>query len=455
MPAPYPPPFVQPLARALVQSLVLLPGLLCLGCASLGPAADAPPPAMLEPEPLQEASRTDQDGEPFYLDYQIGEIGIAHAFDDGAHTFIEFNQPVPSELSCFDDQGALLVCEAVSTVLAIQGVHQGILLRHGEAAGYIAPNPKARPASPRPLGHQPSHAAHIQARNRVLLKAPLRAALSRSAGIRADPEINQAAGLRTSASLPPPAAETSTRRTHREETAAGLRRSRSSRTTRATMPPSAGPSAIRNDESATAGRSAKPRSPAQAPATAPAASAQAAPASPDAVSAGSAQAAATMRHSHNTAGPGAGWNTLPFGRNTAQLDPAHPALGAMAHQASQADEIHIELPAGATSASAASASAPGQQLLVLARLQATRRWLVQQGVPASRIRVIERQLRPTQQRAGAKSPMTQPPALMAAQAARSPAPDAWHHQGQAQPGAYATDGLRILLMREGRPMQAS
>ena len=185
---------VRPLAAALMAA-VLLPA-----CTTL--PSQQIPEAMLTPEAVQETSRIDPAGEPYYLNYQVGTIGLTAAFDDGSHTYAEFEQPVPSDLACFDDAGALLGCEAVGNVLAVEGVHKGILLRHGENALFIAPNPKAQAAPPRQLGNTPAWAAHVQARNRVILKAPLRQALERSAGVVADPALNQAAGLRTSMGQP-------------------------------------------------------------------------------------------------------------------------------------------------------------------------------------------------------------------------------------------------------------
>ena len=181
---------------ALSTLSALLAAALLAGCAATKP--DRIPERMLTPEAVQEATRQDANGEPYYLSYQVGETGLAAAFDDGSHTYVEFERPVPSDLSCFDNAGALLGCEAVGNVLAVEGTHAGILLRQGENASFIAPNPKALTPPPRQLGNTPAWAAHVQARNRVLLKAPLRQALERSAGVQADPNLNQAAGLRAS-----------------------------------------------------------------------------------------------------------------------------------------------------------------------------------------------------------------------------------------------------------------
>lgn len=181
----------------------LLATLLLPACATL-PHGDIPE-RMLTPEPVQEVTRQDPAGEPYYLNYQVGSTALTAAFDDGTHTYAEFEKPVPSDLSCFDDAGNLLGCEAVGYVLAVEGVHKGILLRHGDDALFIAPNPRARAAPPRQLGNTADWASHTQARNRVILKAPLREALQRSAGVSADPALNQAAGLRPQTPVQPDA----------------------------------------------------------------------------------------------------------------------------------------------------------------------------------------------------------------------------------------------------------
>ena len=157
---------------ALSALSTLLAAALLAGCTVTQP--NGIPERMLTPEAVQEAARQDANGEPYYLSYQVGETGLAAAFDDGNHTYVEFERPVPSDLSCFDNAGALLSCEAVGNVLAVEGTHAGILLRQGENASFIAPNPKALTPPPRQLGNTPAWAAHVQARNRVLLKAPLR-----------------------------------------------------------------------------------------------------------------------------------------------------------------------------------------------------------------------------------------------------------------------------------------
>ncbi len=457
----------QPRTPRLAICLALSSALLGAGCASNTPKI---PAEMLEPETAQLTSHTDAQGEPFYLDYPIGDLGLTHAFDDGSHTFVEFRQPVPSELSCFDQQGALLGCEAVGQVLAVHGVHSGILLRHGEAAVFIAPNPKAQATGLRQLGHTPEWAAHVQARNRLLLKAPLREALSRSAGVAADPDINQAAGLRSSlrpsvrgrpeADTPRTArADSSTVPEGRKRLKARLPDKAGTRTpdgpnTRAQATPKTGARLETDLRGKSETRSGRPTG-------------------------------ATAHHAETALLTG--WTTLPFGRNSAQLDPAHPSLSALRDKALQADEIHIEvrgadaapsLPAEASagrraagtssgaSPAASTARAPTvqptgdqqqraltgsatQPLLAQARLQAVQQWLHAQGVARARIHL--------QSASSAGTAAAEPRGSTPKPSADPAAPAAPGATGATPQGAGGINNassqhmpVRILLLRKGQ-----
>ena len=366
---------VRPLAAALMAA-VLLPA-----CTTL--PSQQIPEAMLTPEAVQEASRTDPAGEPYYLNYQVGTIGLTAAFDDGSHTYAEFEQPVPSDLACFDDAGALLGCEAVGNVLAVEGVHKGILLRHGENALFIAPNPKAQAAPPRQLGNTPAWAAHVQARNRVILKAPLRQALERSAGVAADPALNQAAGLRTSMGQPaaapvsagampapllsgndgPSRPPRNVRRALLRERGTGSRTASvtaASGTVTSSTPPSGRTSSGRISSNAATSGTAAPV------------------ATTDERTPG--HVTVNTRATHISSA----WTPLPFGQHSAQLDAHHPLMMQLGQQAGRADAAQIDLLVPADN-----------DILGQARLMATRQWLQQQGLPAQQIQVDVRKARPT------------------------------------------------------------
>ena len=380
----------------------LLAAALLAGCAVTQP--NGIPERMLTPEAVQEAARQDANGEPYYLSYQVGETGLAAAFDDGSHTYVEFERPVPSDLSCFDNAGALLSCEAVGNVLAVEGTHAGILLRQGENASFIAPNPKALTPPPRQLGNTSAWAAHVQARNRVLLKAPLRQALERSAGVQADPNLNQAAGLRASmvqtvapaqsGAVEHPGSVTDrpgTRLLRHGETASHRETASHHATTNEPGPRARGSlKAERPDGAAaiTPGTSAHPGKPADAtPATAPG--------------------------PHNIIVSTSRWTSLPFADNSAQLDARHPVMTRLGKSLAQADEVRVEVLSSAEDA-----------LLAQARLAATRELLQRQGVISSRIRTSTRTL----------------------PAARST------RQGAAAPGQPT---LRIQLLKNGLPLEAA
>ncbi|MDC6093912.1 hypothetical protein PPG32_07325 [Lautropia mirabilis] len=374
----------------------LLIAALMAGCAVTQP--NGIPERMLTPEAVQEATRQDANGEPYYLSYQVGETGLAAAFDDGSHTYVEFERPVPSDLSCFDNAGALLSCEAVGNVLAVEGTHAGILLRQGENASFIAPNPKALTPPPRQLGNTSAWAAHVQARNRVLLKAPLRQALERSAGVQADPNLNQAAGLRASMVQPvapalPGAAEHPASAADRPGTRLlrhGETASHHATTNEPGLRARGSLKAERPDGAAaiTPGTSARPGKPAGAP-------------------------PATVPGPHNIIVSYSRWTSLPFADNSAQLDARHPVMIRLGKSLAQADEVRVEVLSSAEDA-----------LLAQARLAATRELLQRRGVISSRIRTSTRTL-PT---------------------ARST------QQGAAAPGQPT---LRIQLLKDGLPLEAA
>ena len=373
----------------------LLASVLLAGCAVTQPSQI--PERMLTPEAVQEAARQDANGEPYYLSYQVGETGLSAAFDDGSHTYVEFEHPVPSDLSCFDNAGALLGCEAVGNVLAVEGTHAGILLRQGENASFIAPNPKALTPPPRQLGNTPAWAAHVQARNRVLLKAPLRQALERSAGVQADPNLNQAAGLR--ASMVQPVAPTQPGAAENLASAAdrhGTRLLRHRETASHREPT--------NEPGFKARGSLKTNRPEGDTTTTPSAAPR--PGKPAGTT------PATASGSHNVIVSSSRWTSLPFADNSAQLDARHPVMTRLGKSLAQADEVRVEVLSSAEDA-----------LLAQARLAATRVLLQRQGVISSRIRTSTRTL-----------------------------PAARSTQQGAAPGQPT---LRIQLLKDGLPLEAA
>ena len=310
---------------------------------------------------------------------------------------------MPSDLSCFDNAGALLGCEAVGNVLAVEGTHAGILLRQGENASFIAPNPKALTPPPRQLGNTPAWAAHVQARNRVLLKAPLRQALERSAGVQADPNLNQAAGLR--ASMVPPVAPAQSSAAESPASATDRHGTRQLRHRESASHREAASHQATTDEPGLRARgSLKAERPDGAAAITPGKSAR-----PDRLTG---TASAPAPGSHNIIVSYSRWTSLPFADNSAQLDARHPIMTRLGKSLTQADEVRVEVLSSAEDA-----------LLAQARLAATRELLQRQGVISSRIRTSTRTL----------------------PAARST------RQGAA-PGQPT---LRIQLLKDGLPLEAA
>lgn len=386
---------------ALPTLSALLAAALLAGCAVTQP--NGIPERMLTPEAVQEAARQDANGEPYYLSYQVGETGLSAAFDDGSHTYVEFERPVPSDLSCFDNAGALLGCEAVGNVLAVEGTHAGILLRQGENASFIAPNPKALTPPPRQLGNTSAWAAHVQARNRVLLKAPLRQALERSAGVQADPNLNQAAGLR--ASMVPPVAPAQSSAAESPASATDRHGTRQLRHREsASHREAASHHATTNEPGLRARRSLKAEHPDGA--------ATITPTTATSVGKTAGTTPASAPSPKNAIVSSSRWTSLPFADNSAQLDARHPIMTRLGKSLTQADEVRVEVLSSAEDA-----------LLAQARLAAIRELLQRQGVISSRIRTSTRTL----------------------PAARST------RQGAA-PGQPT---LRIQLLKDGLPLEAA
>lgn len=78
-----------------------------------------------------------------YLRVQPQQTGLVNAADDGRNTLIAFDRPVPAGSSVWDQDGRLLLHVQAGAVLAVAGVHRGLLIRIGTGNSYLAPNPRA------------------------------------------------------------------------------------------------------------------------------------------------------------------------------------------------------------------------------------------------------------------------------------------------------------------------
>lgn len=116
-------------------------------------------------------------GEPRYIRYRADETGLTAAIDDGANTYIEFDAPADPALSINDQDGRALVWTRVGPVVAIVGLHQGVLLRRGERASFFSPNPRWQGRVAMTL---PARADYAEARARLENQALLQAAMERA-----------------------------------------------------------------------------------------------------------------------------------------------------------------------------------------------------------------------------------------------------------------------------------
>ncbi|HMN84032.1 MAG TPA: OmpA family protein [Burkholderiaceae bacterium] len=78
-----------------------------------------------------------------YLRVQPQQTGLVNAADDGRNTLIAFDRPVPAGSNVWDQDGRPLLHVQTGAVLAVAGVHRGLLIRIGTGNSYLAPNPRA------------------------------------------------------------------------------------------------------------------------------------------------------------------------------------------------------------------------------------------------------------------------------------------------------------------------
>jgi hypothetical protein len=84
--------------------------------------------------------------------------------DDGRITYLAFEAAGPAGLALFDQDGRPLATASAGRVVAVGGLHRGILVKQGDRASYVSPNPR-RPASPRSL--PPEDPEHAEARAKL------------------------------------------------------------------------------------------------------------------------------------------------------------------------------------------------------------------------------------------------------------------------------------------------
>jgi flagellar motor protein MotB len=140
-----------------------------------------------------------------YLRIDPEKMGILNAADDGRFTYIAFASRSDRAIEFFDSDGKPLTAARAGAVVAIAGIHKGVLVRLGRSSSYVVPNPRAAPDDRPNLELDPDV---IEARTRVelaLTQLPaFRRALERADAAKATPAATEAA-THGSASMPPSA----------------------------------------------------------------------------------------------------------------------------------------------------------------------------------------------------------------------------------------------------------
>lgn len=137
--------------------------------------------------------------EPRYLRFKAEDTRLVAAIDDGQNTYLEFAGPTESGLALFDQDGRPLVFAPAGPVAAVAGLHRAVLLKLGERASLVSPNPRWRGAGAAEL---PQRSDYLEARAKLENQALLQAAMERALAA-----SNRAAGAARppdDSSAPPP-----------------------------------------------------------------------------------------------------------------------------------------------------------------------------------------------------------------------------------------------------------
>ena len=90
------------------------------------------------------------------------ELGLVRAFDDGAHTALQFNVDLPRELQVFDAKGQLLAYQQVGQTAVLPGLYSPLRVQIGQRAATVEATKELQPSSTgEPL--QQDQAGHTQA----------------------------------------------------------------------------------------------------------------------------------------------------------------------------------------------------------------------------------------------------------------------------------------------------
>jgi hypothetical protein len=107
------------------------------------PPAEATPVASKPPAKSREQLATIETYQ--YLRVDPEKTGVLNAADDGRYTYLAFATKIDETIEFFDADGSPLTAARAGSVVALPGIHKGILVRQGRANTFVAPNPRAAP----------------------------------------------------------------------------------------------------------------------------------------------------------------------------------------------------------------------------------------------------------------------------------------------------------------------
>ncbi len=95
-----------------------------------------------------------QEALSYYVQVRPADTNLIAVADDGKDMFFEFSLVVPSAMQVFDQDGQRLEYGRSNNLLAVSGLHRGVLLRIGNAATFVSIQPGA--VKPAPAAFVPS-----------------------------------------------------------------------------------------------------------------------------------------------------------------------------------------------------------------------------------------------------------------------------------------------------------
>ncbi len=136
--------------RTQTLALAATVAILAAGCVvPPQPIATQQPPADPTPVAIKPASKPREQLATMetyqYLRVDPEKTGVLNAADDGRYTYLAFASKVDETIEFFDADGTPLTAARAGSVVALPGIHKGILVRQGRANTFVAPNPRAAP----------------------------------------------------------------------------------------------------------------------------------------------------------------------------------------------------------------------------------------------------------------------------------------------------------------------